>query len=434
MKFYIWGLGAVGYSFLQKLKENGLFNPELFFCVEPIKKRKDLFVSLGGFESHFINERITKDNYLRLLKTLKKGDYLLDFATDIKNLDILEYCLQNGIHYLSTADSSWNPDPSWISDHQHYLEYLKLKNKYSSSKATSIVLFGMNPGLVSCFAKLCLREIIEKDNGRYVKKNRNKLRELIDRGSFSLAAKKLGITDIQEVDYDDHIVNIPYESGTLYSTWNCQAYYYETISAPEIALGNKRDYFKYNKVYDCDFKDLYIGLFKSGFEYKESTCSPQGKVDGHLSTHEEIFMLRRLFTYKRYKPAVHFVYAPCPYAIRSVEENSLNYPKKMHLIQKNEIVSGGESVGIILQGKKFKTRYYGNYLKNEETDEVATITQVSAGAYAAFKYMLNHRDLGLLFPEELDELEIMKYASKYLKSFASFECEKIPMNLGRGVD
>ena len=69
----------------------------------------------------------------------------------------------------------------------------------------------------------------------------------------------------------------------------------------------------------------------------------------------------------------------------SVKRFARKIPTNLHLIKKEEISSGGESVGIIIQGKRFKTRYYGNYLNNNDTDDVVTVFQVGVSAYAAFE-------------------------------------------------
>lgn len=221
MKYLILGLGSVGFSFLKKIKENGLFKSDVFYCVDKDEKAKEDFIKIGGKSYNFSLDKVTKDNYLKYLNTLDENDYLLDFCIDIKNLEILEYCLIHNIHYLSTADSSWNPDPTWMSDHQHFLEYLKLKEKYAKKQNTCLVLFGMNPGLVSLFAKKCLKEIIISDKGKYIKCNRNKLLKLLDEGKYGLASKKIGVTDIQEIDNDTQITNIPYDESVCYSTRNC---------------------------------------------------------------------------------------------------------------------------------------------------------------------------------------------------------------------
>lgn len=171
---------------------------------------------------------------------------------------------------------------------------------------------------------------------------------------------------------------------------------------------------------------------KPGFEYLENSIDMNGPVEGHISTHEEIFMIRRMLTYKKYSPTVHFVYSPCDYAIRSVVQfRRGTTPDKFHLLSKDEIKSGGESVGIIIQGKRFKTRYYGNYLDTTKLNETATILQVSGSSYAAFCYMMNHPKEGMTLPEDVDELEILETAKKYLGGYSSFETKKLNMKLGK---
>lgn len=117
--------------------------------------------------------------------------------------------------------------------------------------------------------------------------------------------------------------------------------------------------------------------------------------------------------------------------MKSLENINYNNPTKFHIIKKSEIIKGGESVGIILQGLRFKTRYFGNYLDGKGLNTTATILQVSAGVYSAFCYMLKHTREGLLFPEDTDEKEILNSAKKYLKSYDTFVCDYIEMSLER---
>lgn len=248
---------------------------------------------------------------------------------------------------------------------------------------------------------------------------------------YGLVSKKLKVSDIQEVDVDDQKCEMPYEEDILYSTWNCWAYMCETVAGPELAFGNINRFYGYKDIRDADNDDMFLSLSTPGFKCKAKTMSPKGEVEGHISTHEEIFMIRRLFTYQNYKPTVHFFYSPCDYAIKSIAQFDKEPAKKFHLITKKEIVSGGESVGIIIQGKRFKTRYYGNQLNTIDLNESATILQVSASSYAAFKYMLNHQEEGIVFPEDVDENEVLDTAKKYLKSYVTLKCKKIKMNLGK---
>lgn len=434
MKYIIWGLGAVGLSFLNHLKANGYFDPSLFYCVDYREEAQNDFLNAGGLDSHFTLMKITKENINLFFSKLDRGDFLFDFTIDVKNLDVLRFCLSHGIHYLSTADSSWNPDPTWMSDHQHYLEYLSIKTSTQPNLPTCVIEFGMNPGMVSCFAKKCLEEIVTKDQSLFIRFRRKKLLRLLSFKKYGLVCKKIGVTDVQEVDNDDQKTNIPYELDVCYSPWNVWGYYYETVSSPEIAFGSRRAFFGYKNIYDYDEKDLYLGLGKAGFEYLSKTISPQGKCTGHISTHEEVFSIRKMFTHGKYRPNVHFVYSPCDFATESVRQFKNKIPHKLHMIRKNEIDSGGESVGIIIQGKHFKTRYFGNYLRTAELKETATILQASASAYSAFVYMTKHQNSGLLFPEELDSNEVLQTALPYLKEYQTIECQKINMYLGKDSD
>lgn len=44
--------------------------------------------------------------------------------------------------------------------------------------------------------------------------------------------------------------------------------------------------------------------------------------------------------------------------MKSLENINYNTPTKFHIIKKYETIKGGESAGIILQGLRFKTRYF----------------------------------------------------------------------------
>jgi len=90
-----------------------------------------------------------------------------------------------------------------------------------------------------------------------------------------------------------------------------------------------------------------------------------------------------------------------------------------------DITNGGEAVGIVIDGKNFATRYFGNALLSPLDDDTPTILQVSASAYSAFRYMLDNPNKGFLFPEEVDDEQILKYAKPHLKGYESFECSKL---------
>ncbi|MGN0346704.1 MAG: saccharopine dehydrogenase NADP-binding domain-containing protein [Lachnospiraceae bacterium] len=468
MRTLLIGLGAIGKSFLRLLKENELFDPDEFYCTDCNSQTKDYFLQMGGFASHFLSVKIEKDNYMTILDGIETEGFVLDFGNDIKNLEMLEYCLQKGIHYLSLADASWYPDPTWVNTYRHYIEYRKIRQKYpSAALPTCIVEFGMNPGLISCFLKQCIDDIVAYDDSAYIRRHRRILSELLEQQKYNIVAKKLGIRYIVEIDNDTQHFSVSTPAGedafmrsgedsstrsgedafmrsgedssicsgeaaelVVSSPWSPCAFHMEMLSAPEISYGTKKDFLRHRYLSDYNIADGFAALTRSAVNCRETIFSPQGEVNGVLSTHEEIFSMSDYLKYKRYKPTAYFVYSPSEQAFQSVLSSISSEKVQYHLFTKNEYIDGGESVGIILQGKHFKTRYYGNYLESTGLPETATVLQVSASAFAAYCFLLENPSCGLLFPEELPHTEILSCAKKYLKEYISTECPDVTPSHG----
>ena len=421
MRIFLLGLGSVGQSLLRIFKENGLFDPDTFFVIDCDRSKKELFIQNGGRGDHFIACMVNDENCLKLLTLLTPGDTFIDLAENIRNLLLLNYCLAHGIHYLNASDSSCDEG----NDHPflHFREFQDAKKRAISGAATSIIEFGMNPGLVSAFVKAGIDEIVERDESDFVIENRTHLKELVEKGRYAETASLLGITKIIEVDNDDQTVMIPYEKEQLYSTWNAMSFYSECSAHPQIAFGTKKEMDRCPNIHSSDQDGCWAMLEGSALQAAEHVYSPQGTVEGFITHHEEIYSIREYLRFRSDAPTVYFVYSPCAYAKRSLAEFADRTPESFHLISRDEIRSGGESVGIILYGTHFRPRYFGNYMLTANVAETATALQVSASLYAAFQYMCKHPHQGLLFPEDTDHHEVLNYAAEYLESYISEEIQ-----------
>ncbi|MBR4456366.1 MAG: hypothetical protein IKS32_09085, partial [Solobacterium sp.] len=285
--------------------------------------------------------------------------------------------------------------------------------------ATSILEFGMNPGLVSAFVKAAIDEIIENDSSVFVSEHRDCLMSLAEECRYAEAASLLKITKIVETDNDDQETLIPYEENVFYSTWNAQSFHCECTSHSQIAFGTEEALNNYSNLVVRDTEERWGMLEGAAADCRESVFSPQGTAEGFVTAHEELYTIREYLRFGEYAPTVYFVYSPCTYAKRSLAAAGSTIPEKIHLIAKNEIISGGESVGVILYGDNFQPRYFGSYLLTADSAETATAVQVSASLFAAYQYIVNHPHKGLLFPEDLDHREVLRYASMHLGSYIS---------------
>ena len=436
-KFVVFGLGMVGSSFLKIVNKEGLFNSENWYVINKNDDSKTTFLDLGGKPSNFIEMDIKPKQYDKFFSFFEEGDYLLDFSSAQTNTDFLEICMQRNIHYLSTSSLPYDDGKSFIPAYHDFEIYKSLKKNNNSKSATSIIEFGMNPGMVSCFMKQCIKEIVKHDKTDFVVKNREILQNLISENEYAKVSQMLGIEIIHISDIDTTKTNIKPQENTIYSTWNIDSFCEESLGQSEICLGtdvNLNIFKNHIDNYNENNGGLLFG--ETPLDCIDQSYSPWGSFNGYIIPHEEMYTIADFLSVKDnekvlYRPSVYFVYQPSSIAVSSLmaqqRTNSDNYDG--YLIMPQDITNGGEAVGIVIDGKNFATRYFGNALLSPLDDDIPTILQVSASAYSAFRYMLDNPNKGFLFPEEVDDEQILKYAKPHLKGYESFECSKLERNL-----
>lgn len=435
---FIFGFGLVGQSFFRLLKKEVSFDIKKLFVIDKLDVDMPEFLKQDGLKENFIIQYIESTNYKDIYaKYLKKGDVLLDFSDRTKNINSLEWCLEHGVLYLSTSDSSWPDDLTWDSSYAHFVIMREIRKNYSTGYPTAVVQFGCNPGIVSVFAKKALEELIETSKSPYVIFNRKKLKHLLENDNYAEASRLLKLETIIITDYDtQQIKKMDLDDNTLYNTWNPDGLYDEACSNIEICVGTHYEMAELEtSVKDYVEEDGYCMLNKRGVDVVCSTYSPLGIFDGHIITHEEVFSIGDYFSLKDdneksiYRPTVFFSYRPSDVAMWSLDKIKQKGYKNLDnsKIITDEIISGGEAVGIVIQGKRFKSVYYGSTVEVEDLkkrlpEETPTIIQVTASAIAAFKWMIKNPNEGMRFPEELPVEEILLDAQKYL---GKYELKKV---------
>ena len=430
-KLMMFGLGGVGRSFLDKYIKLDFAHPDRIICVEADPEALGFFEKCGGLKENFYPALLDEQNIYDYLNMLTRGDYLIDFANNIKNLEVLEWTLEHGVHYISLADAGWDDDPDECKGFRpRFLEYRRIKKSVGSNGNTSIVMFGMNPGLVSAFVKKCISEIITHDDSPYIRDNRDRLTELLQEEKWKELSAEMEIEAVIEVDNDDQVFDVQPQEGAIYSPWCPESYRFESLSPTELLLGSKELLTSLDKINECDHDDLYVRLNECALDRPQDFYSPQGMATGLLTSHEELFTINDMLSSKEHRVTTAFVYSSCKLAKESLERNRHHKAPEYKLLTRDMLISGGESVGMIVQGKNFKPRYFGNYVDSMKLkDETATVYQVSSSTLAALCYLRSHPSEGFLFPEEVDADEILKKAAVYLGEYVSCECPAIELIL-----
>jgi homospermidine synthase len=104
------------------------------------------------------------------------------------------------------------------------------------------------------------------------------------------------------------------------------------------------------------------------------------------------------------------------------KDKAYERPLNMVTLRPEEITSGSEYVGVLFENGRGEGFSLGNrvdpsFLKEKHPLDSATILQVSASAIAGILYLLHHPREGLLFPEDVDENEVLPMIEQTLGGF-----------------
>ena len=458
-----FGFGAVGKSFFEKVSKEISFNENKYFVITMDQFEFDAYVNLGGIVSNFIVCEVTRNNFKDVFAPyLDEGDLLIDFADTVGTRDICTWCAENNIMYLNTGEADW-PD-HWYSIFEENELKCKIKENYHN-RYPIVLQHGNNPGLVSHFVKVAIEYIIHTQ----FKKDKQ-LKDLLKRGCFNEAAKKLGIRMIHVNDIDLQEVKGDYKEDILFSTWCTDSFWFEMLSEATANVGTHENI---DFALECNMADLKKGYVEFKKLAADKTCRtiyPGGIFEGHLVPHEETITIAKSLEVKDgnetiYRPTVMFIYKPCVYAANYFYKAKVNdypnpdpdkpqdvenengttiirgyvYPKNFEILYQEKITDGTEYVGVLLLGDNFEPVWVGNRVemsflnkdKKASYWQTPTITPVAMSALSAVCWMLKNKNQGgIYFPDDIKDYKYIvnlaeKYISKTLyKTFSKDEVEK----------
>ncbi len=399
---------------------------------------------------HYVFDRITKDNYKKLLvKYVGAGDLIVDLAWNIEAWAILDWCRENEVLYANTSIEEWDPyrddkrtDPTLYT---LYARHMKLRaimaKQWKGVKGTTaIVDHGANPGLVSHFTKKALIDIGQKVLKE--KKNdarRTKLEQFIAEKNFAKLAQILGVKTIHISERDTQITDAPKKVNEFVNTWSIEGFYEEGVAPAEMGWGTHE-------------KKLPIGAHEYKTGPKNQICLnslgmntwvkswvPCGEINGMVIRHGEAFSISdRLTVWQNgkavYRPTVHYAYCPSDAAILSLHELKMRQYKMQDNLRilSDDIVDGRDELGVLLMGHDFKSWWCGSLLDIHTTRKLlphqeATTLQVAASVVAAVIWMIQNPKEGFLLPDDVDHEFILKFATPYIAPLVSIPSDWTPL-------
>jgi homospermidine synthase len=416
--------------------------------VMDFEDKRDHIPDMLAAGAQYVQARIRPDNLATLLETyLNSGDLLIDLSWNVETIDMIEWCHDHNVLYINTSVELWNPFESHVPIEQTlYVRHMALRKRaksWSETGATAVVEHGANPGLVSHWVKVGLRDIAEtvlKSSSRDLSDERRGMLEgALSDGNAAQLAMLTGTKVIHISERDTQIGSKPKRVNEFVNTWSVAGFYEEGIAPAEMGWGTHERRLPPGAQQHLYGPGNQICLSQTGMNTLVRSWIPMGEIIGMVIRHGEAFTLSDYLTVwdgeiPVYRPTVHYAYLPCDAALASVHELKMRgydlQPDQR--IMNDEIIDGKDELGALIMGHDLTGWWVGSQLDIHEARRLvphqsATTLQVAAAILGALFWMIRNPRRGLRIPENLPHDEILAVANPYLGPCLSIQTDWTPL-------
>lgn len=416
-RFGLIGFGSIGKALTECLvSHHGVLWPQFSIVVAD----EDTYQAGKAYALDIRNQRVTKENYQEVLESLqlKPGDVLINVALDVCSKDVLAWCTAREIHYLDTWLDAWTTPVSKYGEVEVYENWplrQEILRDRPRSGPTSVICHGANPGIVSHFLKDGLHSLAERLD---ISTNPSE--------DIAQLSHRLGVCAIQIAEHDTQRAAEPTirDGYAIISTWAPDSLATEAKQCAEIAWGTHEQRIPsgWSPIYP---ESPALISDKPGAQITVEVGSLLGYCEGFVLPHFEAFSIADRLTVVEdekviYRPTVYYAYCPAPESASSIREwVKSGYEKIEWSVLLNEtLIDGYDALGLlfILRGHAY---WYGssvhvNTARSLNPNMNATATQVVGSVIAALAWMFENPDKGVVEPEEMDSVAVLKIARPYL--------------------
>lgn len=403
------GLGGLCRTLLYCLPHilpNFKINRALFIEPRDIIQGVDIPLWLIGKYQH-LKISLTKENHKKVLNKIREAYYInfiIDLSVGVGALQILDYSMKNGIHYINTSLEDWKGDNKWNGKSESMIEHSlqhheKKAFKYKDKGRSCVINCGMNPGIVSLFIKLGIDEVC--------KRNR------IYGGTYADRAQRLGLEVVHISERDTCKPLIKKKKNVFVNTWSCIGFEEEALDSVQLGWGSHEK----GKIKGSVEYGNQLLLPVRAVDMKARSYEPKGgKIEGLLVPHDENNSICDFLSVGKYKPSVYYVYKSCDISVKSLNEvrnNDYKYTKDYHILESREIKSGYDSVGVLMMFKDKKSFCVHTIVDNDFAMKLslfvnATLIQTTAGVICAIDHILKHMNSGVCLPEDIEHYSALR--------------------------
>ncbi len=419
------GFGSVGQGVLPLIRRHVAVDPRRITIITADDAGRDVARACGVTD--FRAEPVTQANYRDVLAPLlQAGDFLLNLAVDVSSVALIALCGERGALYLDSCIEPWaghytdaSRAPAERTNYWLREQARAADRRTASARPTAVLTHGVNPGLVSHFAKQALRDVArrEGEGGR----------EPVSRDAWARLAMRLGIKAIHVAEYDFQVSREPKRVGEFVNTWSVEAFVAEGSQPAELGWGTHERGLPAGARTHAVGAQAAIYLEQPGVDTRVRSWTPLGgSYHGYLITHGESVSLAEYLTVEEggravYRPTVHYAYRPCNDAMLSIDEfrgRGFDLQPGRRVLR-DEIVQGVDELGVLLCGNRHGVYWYGSRLDVAVARRLApynnaTTLQTAVGVLAGMVWAIENPARGVVDPEEMDSERVLAVARPYL--------------------
>jgi homospermidine synthase len=440
------GFGSVGRGTLPLILRHIACDKSQITIIDPSDENKWIADKEGVA---FVQKAITKQNYKTLLKpylTAGPGPaFIVNLTVDVDALDIIRLARETGALCIDTVIEPW---PGFYydkklsnADRTNYAmreKMLKLKSELGKG-STAVSCCGANPGMVSWLVKDALINIARDTKTKHdVPKNRDGWAKLM---------KKLGVKGVHVAERDTQCIKIPKQLDTFLNTWSVEGFISEGLQPAELGWGSHEKKLPPEGRRHKKGSGAAIYLERPGADTRVLTWTPSvGPHFGYLVTHNEAISISHYYTVRKgravvYRPTCHYAYHPCNDAILSWDEMlgaGGKRQSKIHVVTEDEIVEGGDELGVLLYGHKKNAYWYGSQLKIHEARKLApyqnaTGMQITSAVLAGMIWAIENPNSGIVETDEMDHVRCLEVQKPYLGKLSGYYTDWNPLKQRVGL-
>ena len=434
------GFGSIGRGTLPLILRHIKCDRKQITIVDPSEENKYIARKYG---ITFVKKALTRANYKSVLTPLlTKGPgpaFMVNLTVDVGSLDMMALARKAKALYLDTVIEPWpgfyynaKIDNAKRTNYMLREGLLALKQKWAAGP-TAVSCCGANPGMVSWFVKQALVDIARDTKFKHVPPK--------SREDWARLMKNLGVKGVHIAERDTQRAKSPKPLDCFLNTWSVEGFISEGLQPAELGWGT------HEKTMPPDGRTHKVGngaaiyLERPGADTRVLTWTPTaGPHFGFLVTHNEAISISDYFTvrngkYAVYRPTCHYAYHPSNDAVLSWHEllgAGGKRQKKLHILEADEILDGGDELGVLLYGHRKNAYWYGSRLSIGEAKKLApyqnaTGMQVTSAVLAGMVWAIENPNAGIVETDEMDYKRCLEIQTPYLGKLGGVYTDWTPL-------